>query len=159
MRRIACVLALALVGALVAVPAMAGGPGTPITEGSKSKSGPWKKVVFSKGLRTSKFYMRVTNTHSSDQTAVLTEQSVGPGVTEYRFRWFKGKQDISHDVQTSGYEFSLPEGSKRKFKVKAKPREDRPKAACLYANVQVDDPTTGVNGPFFALRKREACQA
>jgi hypothetical protein len=53
--------------------------------------------------------------------------------------------------------FALPEDDKRKFKVTAKPRANEPKRACLFGTVQVDNPTNSVNGPFFALRKRDAC--
>ena len=140
----------------VAASAGAGGPGTPITEGSKSNSGPWEQDIFSKGKRPVTFYMRVTSTHDANQSGTLTELTAG-NADNYKFKWFASKTDISHDVQTSGYEFSLPTGDKRKFKIKVKLRVNKPKFACLYANVQVDVPSTGDDGPYFALRRETAC--
>jgi hypothetical protein len=134
-------------------------PGQPLLDASLKKSGPYGADVFVKSKHAKDAYVRVTSTHTSTQNAVLTEASVG-ATDDYKFKWFRGNEDISHDVQTSGYGFGLPAAAKRKFRVQIKPRVNNPGTACLYSNVSVDTPpfTPDTSGAFIALHKANGCE-
>ena len=114
--------------------------------------------MFIKSKRAKDAYVRVTSTYTSTQNAVLTEVSVG-SADDYKFKWFRGNEDISHDVQTSGYEFELPAAGKRKFRVQIKPRVNNPGTACLYSNVGVDTPpfTPAPAGPSSPCTRQNGC--
>ena len=109
-------------------------------------------------VETGQGRLRARDQHlHSGQNAVLTEGSVG-STDDYKFKWFRGNEDISHDVQTSGYEFGLPAEAKRKFRVQIKPRVDHPGTACLYSNVSVDTPPLHQHQrAFVALHKANGC--
>jgi len=147
---IVLILAL-LVGATVAI---GGGPGTPRLTGAKKKSGPYEKELRVKVRQQGRsVFVRVKSTHDARQKATIEERFVGPGDPEadWQINWFRGDQDVSHDVQTSGYEFGLRPHRAKRFRVKVKPNVATPDPFCLFSNVQVDEPTTGRNGPFFAV--------
>jgi hypothetical protein len=146
------VLILALgVGATVAI---GGGPGTPRLTGAKKKSGPYEKELRVKVRQQGRsVFVRVKSTHDARQKATIQEGLVGPGDPEadWQINWFRRDQDVSHDVQTSGYDFRLRPHKSKRFRVKLKPNVASPDPFCLYSNVQVDEPTTGRSGPFFAV--------
>jgi hypothetical protein len=136
--------------------AVAAEPGQPILDSSLKKNGPFGGSVFVKSKETEDAYIRVTSTYS-DQTAVITQESVG-SADDYKFKWFRGNEDISHDVRTAGYEFELPAAGTRKFRVQIKPRVNKPDTACVYTHVAVDNPPfVTTTGGFVALHKSDAC--
>jgi hypothetical protein len=153
---IACMAALG--ASLIAVPAIAGGPGTPKVTGAKQKDGPYSLKTNVKLKRAKNLYVKVKSTHDQNQTATISENRIGPGETDYQVNWFRGDENISHDVQTSGYDFPLKPEKAKIFRVRVKPEADAPRKMCLYSNVQVDVPTTGINGAFFAIKRKNVCE-
>ena len=131
-------------------------PGEPILDSSLKKHGPFGNTVFIKSKRAKDAYVRVSSTYS-DQNVVLTQALLGSG-DDYKFKWFRGDENISHDVKTSGYEFELPGAGKRRFRVQIKPRVNKPDTACMYVNVAVDTPpAVTTNGGFVALHEQNGC--
>jgi hypothetical protein len=158
-RAVAFILCLAVLCAGLAVaPAVAGGPGTPKVTGAKHKDGPYALTTHVKLKRAKNVYVKVKSTHDQNQTATLTEGSVGPGDADYQVKWFRGDEDISHDVQTSGYDFTLKPEKAKIFRVRVKPEADSPRKVCLFSNVQVDVPSTGTDGAFFAIKRKNVCE-
>jgi hypothetical protein len=153
---IACTAALG--AGLAAVPAIAGGPGTPKVTGAKQKDGPYALKQNVRIKRAKSLYVKVKSTHDQNQTATLAQNVVGPGDADYQIDWFRGDEDISHDVQTSGYDFPLKPEKAKIFRVRVKPEADAPRKLCLYSNVQVDVPSTGTNGAFFAIKRKDVCE-
>jgi hypothetical protein len=147
-RAILCLLAFA--GLVLAVPATAGGPGTPVLKGAKKKAGPYKRTLAVNVQERKNLFVKVKSTADFKQTATLSEGAAGM-LGDFSAKWFKGKKDVSHDVQTSGHEFTLRPNRPKLFRVRVKPEVDNPGPLCLYSNVQVTEPTTGATGPFFKI--------
>jgi hypothetical protein len=145
---------LSLVAAILvalAAPATAGGPGTPKLKGAKHKAGPYSgelRVRVKDSPRS--VYVKVISTYSSSQDATITEGLVG-NEQGFLVKWYRGSNDISHDVQTSGFDFKLKPDHPKLFRARVKPLSAQPGKVCLYSNVQVTVPSTGRNGPFFAI--------
>lgn len=145
-----------IAAALTALPAAAGGPGTPKLRGAKDREGPYKSELIVRAERPRNLFVKVKSTSAGQQDATLSEQTVGND-GDYKFRWFRGGEDISHDMQTSGHDFTLGPDAARLFRVRVKPQVADPRRVCLYTNVTVTTPPTGRNGPFFAINGRNAC--
>ena len=154
MAALAVVAAVAVAGPAVAP---AGGPGTPKLRGAKHADGPFSRVVRVKVTKPRTLYVLVKSDYDQQQLATLTEGGDGPDPGDFDTKWLRGDEDITHDVQTSGYEFNLPPRGKKRFRVRVKPVVSDPGNYCLFGNVQVDEPTTGRDGPFFAINKRDVC--
>jgi len=99
------------------------------------------------------FFWRVENLSASDRSMIFDDAATDDsGGDDYTIKWFKGKQpkasrNISHDVQTSGFEFTL-KAERRKFftaKVKAKPGAG---ILCLGGQAH-DDPVTTSDASYF----------
>jgi hypothetical protein len=147
-------LCLAIVLLTTAAAAVAGGPGTPVLKGAKKKSGPYSSELRVKvGDERRNVFVRVKSTHDATQTATLTEGRAGQGDPEadYHVDWFRGKKDVSHDMQTSGYEFTLKPNKPKLFRARLRAEANNPEDFCLYTNVQVDEPSTGTIGPLIAV--------
>jgi hypothetical protein len=158
-KRLALTFALVSIATLTAGQALAGGGvGAPELDGATKKSGPWVQEQSVKVRKARTLYVRVKSTHDAKQAVTITEETdPTSGLDDYRRKWtFKGK-DVSHDVQTSGYGFSLKPGTKKKFSVRVKPRVDDPRAACLYSSVAVDDPPSAAVGAFFSINQPGFC--
>jgi hypothetical protein len=147
-RAILCLLAL--VGLAMAVPANAGGPGTPVLKGAKKKAGPYKRSLSVNVQERKNLFVKVKSTADSKQAATLFEGAIDM-VDDFDIKWFKGKQDVTHDAQTSGHEFTLRPNRPKIFRVRVKPAVGNPGPMCLYAIVDVTDPVTDGVGPFFKI--------
>ena len=156
-RLLAVTLSVAVIAAIVvALPAAAGGPGTPRLKGAKARQGPYRSEVSVHVESARSVFVKVKSTADFQQDATLSEQTVGDDA-DYNFKWFRRDLNISHDVQTSGFDFRLRAGAAKLFRVRVKPQVAGPDAVCLYGNVSVTNPTTGSNGPFFAINGQDAC--
>jgi hypothetical protein len=101
---------------------------------SKSKHGEYKSSLHAKLAPGEKhtFFWKVTNRHVTQQELEFDDAATGDNPsTGYKVSWFKGKKqkrDISHDVQTSGFEYVLPGGKSKYFnavvKTDAKPQSN-----------------------------------
>lgn len=129
------VLVVALVAGSVSVSAAKERRGDPFEIlAAKSKDGKYKeyqKVTLKSGKKHTYFW-KVTNTHGSDLQLTFDDAATMDGAPNgYRIYWFKGKKqkkDISHDVQTSGYDFTVADGKTKYFnavvKAQASPASD-----------------------------------
>ena len=147
-------LVLLLVLGLGTTVATGGGPGTPRLTGAKKKSGPYEPKLRVKVRSNGRnVFVRVKSTYDSRQKAHMVEGLSGPGDPEadWQINWFRGDEDVSHDMQTSGYDFRLRPHKSKRFRVRLKPNVGGADPFCLYSNVQVDEPTTGRSGPFIAV--------
>lgn len=146
-------LGVALFGTVAA--AVAGDPGAPKLKAAKQKSGPYhNQIHVNVGDQRRRVFVRVISTHDSLQQATITEGLAGPGDPEadYQIDWFRKDENVSHDIQTSGYEFNLKPDAKKLFHVKLRANVGNPDPFCLYTQVTVDQPPTGaVAGPFIAV--------
>lgn len=145
----------ALVACLLAGIAMAGAPGINL-KGAKRADGPYRELVRVNVTDPRNLYVKAVNRSDDAIEATLSEQTFGPGSGgDYEFTWFRGDTDISHDVQTSGYDFSIPSDKARKFRVRVKPDVPDPARVCL--NPTMTGPAFGGNDAFFAINGRRAC--
>jgi len=78
-------------------------------------------------------YVKTINTTSERVSDHLTEDTFG-SQSDYKVQWFKGKTNITEDVQALGYAFGLRAGHARIFRVRVKPLVNDPEWLCLYAN-------------------------
>lgn len=70
------------------------------------------------------YFWKVENTHGSDLDLTFDDAATSDGAPNgYRITWFKGKKqkkDISHDVQTSGYGYTIKDGKTKYFNATVK---------------------------------------
>jgi hypothetical protein len=139
---------LLLVLAILAATALARGGNGYVVENAKHGSGPWKtnsqRVKIKQG-KSKNLFVRIKNGSGATRSVTLNEDgAVGP--PDYHYSWFKGKDDISHDVQTSGYDFSLKGHKKKKFRIRATANNASAKD-CVFGRFSVDG-DGGVSGGF-----------
>jgi hypothetical protein len=145
------VAAAGLVAIAVAVPASAHRGEPVLAEAAKHKHGPWSTeelpVKIPAGDKRS-LYVRIKNTSSPShkQHLTLTEGTDG-GPPDYHHDWFKGDEDISHDVQTSGYHFALKHGKTKRFRIRVKVTDDS-NPECLLASFHVEPEASDVSPGF-----------
>lgn len=150
-------LGLACCGALAlaAGPASAGDPFFEVSA-SKHKDGPYLNTTQNVNVPigdAKSLYWKVKHVTGGKLemrfTDALTET---PNPEGLEIRWFKGTKEITDEVKGSGYEFTLPNGSRKFFRarVKAVGTSD---GACVVGQADRIDPpfsdNTGfaVNGP------------
>jgi hypothetical protein len=126
-------VALALLLALVAGP----GHATNVTfdlEIAKSKDGRYKETLNARVPQgPADFFHRVRSKTNVEQKITFK----GPGSADspaYRIRWFKRDDDITQEVTGPGFEFNLPAGGKKHFRVVLKP--DPGNDECLISSAQ-----------------------
>ena len=132
-------------------------PGDPKVQGAKSADGPFTagdlEVDISHNRRLN---VKVTSTEDSPEPWTLHEgMCCAAAEGHYDISWFKGDEDISHDVQTSGHEFTLNPDKPRRFLIRVKPQVNDPHKACLWP--EVDQGAPPVDGVHFALKHLRAC--
>lgn len=133
---------------------MAGLPGVEL-EGAKSPEGPYKDLIRTKVEDSRNLYLQASNASGEAYDATLTDETFGPGAGDYRFRWFKGNQEITDAVRGAGYEFSVANGDEQRFRVRVKVRANNPKRICLSPLMQ--GPAFGGNDASFAINGRTVC--
>ena len=154
------VFAAMLGAAAIAAPALAGGAGAPKVRTAKSAGGPYGKVtslhVPNGESRTG--YVKVISTVGEAQDATLTTGCIliaKRGECPIVTRWFKGKKNISGDVHTTGYEFTLRPDRPKRFKVRFKATSDATR--CIVARVDAPPDLDGFG--YFAVNGQHACDA
>lgn len=147
----------------VAVPALAH-RGNPYAraETAKHKSGPWsetsQRIKVGTGHKKS-VYIRLKNITSGPERKLnvnLTEAGQG-GPPEYHNAWFRGKNDITHDVHASGHDFFLKPGETKLFRVRITAHDDSAQE-CVFAHFSFEidmSPVDMFNG--FAVNGHEPC--
>ena len=114
----AAILALAL------APSSQGRGGFFVVKVAKDKDGPFRKAlnrVIPDGETRSLWYL-VKSKVPDDQQVSFYEQT--PDAPEgLKVKWFKGDQDVTDDVQTSGHDFNLSAGKSKYFQARVKATE------------------------------------
>jgi hypothetical protein len=78
--------------------------------------------------KTKLFFWRVESTSLNDQPISFDDAATADsGGEDYRIKWYKGKKpkgskDISHDVQTAGFNFTLKAGKRKHFTAEVTPK-------------------------------------
>jgi hypothetical protein len=93
-------------------------------------------------------FVRIKNLTNAKQRVKLTDERVG-FTSDYKVRWFDGKQKITGDVEGDGYRFKLPprkERGRATFKIEVKALEPNPGPLCETANFFL--PTIGYMASF-----------
>lgn len=148
-RALAAAIALAVFA--MAMPAAAHRGEPVLAQAAKHKHGPWKTgthpVDIPAGQKRS-LYVRIKNTSAPahKQHVMLTEGTDG-GPPDYHNSWFKDKKDISHDVQTSGYDFTLKPGQAKRFRVRVKVDDDS-NPECLFGSFHVESEVSDFSAGF-----------
>jgi hypothetical protein len=144
-------IALTVVSLGAAVFAAAALAGTdPKVKASKKKSGPYAAAfVPVKVSEPRNLYVKVISKAANAEEVLLYEQA-GGYPEDYSIKWFKGKKDISHDVQTGVYEFTLRPDKPRLFRLRMKPDvPGKPRGVCI--TPVVDDGSGEVSGGQFGV--------
>ncbi len=101
------------------------------------------------------FYWRVENFSATDRTVRFDDAATGDaGGEDYNIKWFKGKKakgskDVTHDVQTAGFEFTLKAEKSKFFTAKVSPKPGAG-TLCLGGQAQ-DDPITTSDASYFQV--------
>lgn len=149
--RLACLALAALV--LTAPPASAAPPF--ILKSAKKKHGPFTEATTSRPLSVagaqpkSVYFKAVSNGNSHEVTLLDAGEEDDP--EGFQVRWFRKRQDISHDVQTAGYDFTLKFGKPVVFRAHVKNVGSGP-AFCLGG--QVGAPYVG---QYFEVNGEDGC--
>ena len=101
------------------------------------------------------FFWRVESLSATDRTVRFDDAVTGDsGGEDYKIKWFKGKKpkavkDVTHDIQTAGFEFTLKAEKRKFFTAKVSPK---PGAGplCLGGQAQ-DDPITTSDAAYFSV--------
>jgi hypothetical protein len=140
--------------ALTAAPAFAGPPFD--VKASKHKDGPYLETTQSVSVPigdTKSLYWKVKHVSGGALEMRFTDAlTQSPNPEGLKIRWFKGTKEITNEVKGSGYEFTLPNGSRKFFRarVRAVGASD---GACVVGQADRIEPlfsdTAGfaVNGP------------
>jgi hypothetical protein len=115
--------------------------GAPDLDVAKHADGPWRNhsvnVHMAQG-ETKTLYLRVKNTTDppQGQDATLRDATPHPpGETPpYQVSWYRRDKDISDDVQTGGYDFSLRPHDPKRFRLKVT-AIDASRGECVAADV------------------------
>ena len=109
--------------ALTAAPVFAGDPPFEVTA-SKHRDGPYLATTQSVNVPigdAKSLYWKVKHVSGGALemrfTDALTES---PNPKGLKIRWFKGTKEITNEVKGSGYEFTLPNGSRKFFRARVK---------------------------------------
>ena len=128
---------------------------------AKQKDGPYQVHEPGKGALhvnvddPRSLYVKALNKARSRKTVRLFEEACcAPNMDDYSLDWFKGDQDITHDVQTSGHEFKLKPDRARRFRVRVKPETVTPGSFCLFPYVEFGSNTAQ---SYFAINSKTAC--
>jgi hypothetical protein len=127
------IITLALAAALALALPVSASAGQPLVslKVAKHKGGPYATgQPASIGLNQAKdFYWKVKNiTNARLPEVLLTDNTdTSPG---WIVRWFRGKDNITTDVQGGGYEFGLRAGKAKVFRSRLKPTEGAEKQLC-----------------------------
>jgi hypothetical protein len=107
-------------------------------EVARHKNGPWFPTSIGVKVATGdkkNVYVRIKNTTSGPKHRLdmnLTEAG-GGGPPEYHNAWFSGENDITHSVQTSGYDFKLKPEKMKRFRLRITAHDDSAQE-CVYAH-------------------------
>jgi hypothetical protein len=153
--RLALGLATCGVLALTAVPALGGDPPFRV-KASKHEDGPYLHTIQSVNVPIGDMktlYWKVKHVSGGSLemrfTDALTEF---PNPEGLKIRWFKGPKEITEEVKGSGYEFTLPNGSRKLFRAKVRAVEDSDGACVVGQADRIEPPFSdnvgfAVNGP------------
>jgi hypothetical protein len=114
----AAILALAL------APSSQGRGGFFVVKVAKEKDGPFRNHlnrVIPNDETKSLWYL--VKSKAGDDQPVFFYQEPPDAPEDLKVKWFKGQNDISHDVQTSGHDFNLQAGKSKLFQARVRATE------------------------------------
>ncbi len=121
--RLALGLASCGVLALSAAPASAGAPPFEV-KASKHSDGPYLDTLQSVNVPIGdmkSLYWKVKHVSGGALEMRFTDAlTQTPNPEGLKIRWFKGTKEITNEVKSSGYEFTLPNGSRKFFRARVK---------------------------------------
>ena len=152
-------LAAAFVAAFVVGPAAAGAAPALKLKAAKHRDGPYVNAPGNDPLvvnvdEPKNLYVKAIRPASGSVDVRLFEEVSNDA--EFDYQWFKGQNDISHDVQTSGYLFNLKHEKPRRFRVRVIPAVPDPGEGCLYPHIDPEGSMSSYSA-FFAINHPDAC--
>jgi hypothetical protein len=146
--------------ALAIIPATASAAPVLKLKAAKHKRGPYVNApgpnpVTANVNEPKNFWVKAFIVPHSSVEARLFEQ-VANQDQDYKFKWYKGQNDISHDVQTSGHLFTLRHDHPKRFRVRVRPQVPNPGPLCLFPYVSPEGSLTQYEA-FFAINGDNAC--
>jgi hypothetical protein len=153
------VLILGFLAVLLAAVATATAAQDPVQiETALHKDGPWStegRNVHIPAGHSKNLYARITNTSHPNHPQDITLKDLSGATPGYHISWFKGNEDISHAVQTTGYDFGLKHGKTKKFRARVKVTDDS-NQECLTGEFEVQ-PESTVAHAFFRVNGNGTC--
>jgi hypothetical protein len=99
---------------------------------SKSKGGPPIESAQVKN-KAKTFWATVENVSDHQLSITLDDRSEQRPHGDFNVRWFRGKHDITHQMNHGGLEFNLDVGKHKSFRANVKPLVGNPGELCLAA--------------------------
>jgi hypothetical protein len=124
-------LPLLALAAAVALSALASARAVPdeITI-SKTKGGPAVESAQVKS-KAKTFWAKVENVSDHKLSIALDDRSTQRPHGDFNIRWFRGKHEITHQVNHGGLDFNLAVGKHKTFRANVKPLVGNPGELCL----------------------------
>jgi hypothetical protein len=96
-------------------------------QAAKHKDGPWSDTdpdVTIKSGKSKDLFLRVKNEAMSPHTASVDLTQTTSGQSAYHYKWFFGHENITSQVQGSGYDFNLKYHKTKRFRIHARVTDD-----------------------------------
>lgn len=125
--------------------------------GAKDKHGPYSKGVTPVTANHSRDVFVRVKSNGLDHEVALFDKRLGDGLSDIKVRYYRGNDNITHDVRTGGgYGFDLSFGDPVRFRITLTPTVQNPGQLCVYPyGVADDDPTEYYT--YFAVNNPSAC--
>jgi hypothetical protein len=158
---------LLLAGTVALIPATASAAPKVKLKASEAKEGPYVNapgesplVVTTSGEEPKDVFLKASLASKGSAKFRLFERvGSGPGGNDYDFRWSKGRNDITHDAQTSGHLFKLVHGKPQVFRLRMTPEVPGPDPACAFPRLgPKDGGLDQLAEAFIAINNPNACE-
>ena len=99
---------------------------------AKHRDGPYDNTIKTANVsKTKSVFMRAVSHTGSPQEILLEDSSGGLGDGDYTVKWFQGKHNVTHDVRSSGREFTLKGNGSKVFRIQLNPKVNNPDPYCV----------------------------
>ena len=78
------------------------------------------------------------------------------GEGDYAVKWFQGKHNVTHDVRSSGREFTLQGNGSKVFRIQLNPKVNNPDPYCVVGDFNRVSDMFGQTG-YIAINNQSAC--
>jgi hypothetical protein len=139
------------------------GDGLPAVKVAKKPKGPYVGGVGQVGIaklnlgpgKVRNGYLKIRSTVSHNQFTTLQQLGFPKGLPGYKFRWFRGKKEITSKVQGLGSKFTLKPGKTKLFRLRIKAKS-MPTEVCVGGQFHVM-PEDFYNAGYFQVNSTSAC--